>query len=131
VKNARARDELGAGGPASDFTHGPTLVVFSKGPGHARGEWPACMAVQVYGGGGDSCNSTVWQGPALQRERRAREEPAVKPGDDMPRYGVEKPSVISWHRCTPQERGGRTLRFTAREALAASALGDFRCGRHA
>src|SRR5882762_3808275 len=114
-------DELARG---QRFTTCP-LVVFEGLVTHEVSGRRA-SAVQVYGVG-----ERFWQfhgvaGPALPAMSAAlAEELGSKPGDAL-LLRVEKPSVIpleSLH--SRKEDVGRTLRFTAREALAASALGEF------
>src|SRR5580765_7893899 len=114
-------DELSRG---ERFTTCP-LVVFEGLVTHEASGRRA-SAVQVYG-----VDERFWQfhgvaAPELPAMSVAlAEELASKPGDVL-LLRVEKPSVIpleSLH--SRKEDAGRTLRFTAREALAAPALGEF------
>ncbi|PYT32866.1 MAG: hypothetical protein DMG58_09275 [Acidobacteria bacterium] len=114
-------DELARG---ERFTTCP-LVVFEGLVTHEVSGRRA-SAVQVYG-----IDERFWQfhgraAPELPAMSAAlAEELSSKSGDAL-LLRVEKPSVIpleSLH--SRKEDVGRTLRFTAREALAASALGEF------
>ncbi len=114
-------DELARG---EQFNTCP-LVVFEGLVTHEASGRRA-SAVQVYG-----VDDRFWQfhgvvSPALPAISAAlAEELGSKPGDAL-LLRVEKPSVIpleSLH--SRKEDVGRTLRFTAPEALAASALGEF------
>jgi putative ABC transport system permease protein len=114
-------DELARG---QRFTTCP-LVVFEGLVTHEASGRRA-SAVQVYG-----VDERFWQfhgvaAPELPAMSAAlAEELGSRPGDAL-LLRVEKPSVIpleSLH--SRKEDVGRTLRFTAREALRASALGEF------
>src|SRR5579859_2231016 len=114
-------DELARG---QHFTTCP-LVVFEGLVTHEASGRRA-SAVQIYG-----VDEQFWQfhgvpSPELPAMSAALAgELGSKPGDAL-LLRVEKPSVIpleSLH--SRKEDVGRTLRFTAREALAASALGEF------
>src|SRR6266851_8309 len=114
-------DELACG---QRFTTCPLAVFEGLVTHEASGR--RASAVQVYG-----VDERFWQfhgvaAPALPAMSAAlADELGSKPGDAL-LLRVEKPSVIpleSLH--SRKEDVGRTLRFTARQPLAASALGEF------